>query len=152
VTTRQGAESGTKLYDEGRNIVGNARFVSAVALILVAVGCATPGTPAPAKGTAVAAAPGSEEVRFMGHRLVVQLDAAGKPTSARAWDPSEKEVPAVVVPIGEVNVCAPKPVGPTASAPQCEPFSFIPEKTSFKTGANSICWYYVNGRIVYYPC
>ena len=129
--------------------MGNNRFVIVAAIALLGFGCATSSN----RPAGPSAAPGTEEVRFMGHRLLVHLDAAGKPASAQAWDPNDKEVPTAIVGLGDVNVCAPKPVGPSAgSAPQCEPFSVLPDKISFKTGANSICWYVSNGRIIYYPC
>lgn len=129
--------------------MGNARFVIVLAATLFGISCAHSGNP-PAASAARLTSPGSDEVRFMGHRLVVEKDAAGNATGAKAWDPSGKEIPAHIVPIGEVNVCLAKPAG--AAAPQCEPFSFIPDGTSFKTGTNSICWYYLNGRLVYYTC
>lgn len=132
--------------------MGNARFVIVLAAALAGIGCATGGSP-PASSAAALSAPGSEEVHFMGYRLVVQKDAAGKAISAEARDSGGTVVPSVVVPIGDVKVCPPRPPGDAAGAPPvCEPFSFLPEKTSFKTGTNSICWYYSNGYIIYYKC
>jgi hypothetical protein len=136
------------------------RFPIIVATALCAAGCATTQT------KDKAAAPGTEEVRFNGYRLVVQKDdgrgvsalSAASGTSAqpaaRAFDPQGKEVPVVTVPLGEVKVCAPRhPDASAGSAPVCEPLVSLPKGTSFKTGTGTLCWYYdVWGRLHYYPC
>lgn len=133
--------------------MGNARFVFVLAAALVGSGCATSGArPAEAPAQAKLAA-GTDEVRFMGHRLVVQRDGQGKVTSAKAWDPKEKAIPAHIIPFEEVEVCLPKhPEHAAGAARYCERFSFIADGTSFKTGANSICWFYYNRQLVYYQC
>lgn len=151
--------------------MGKFRHVVAGAVALAAIGYATVGsgapdapkeatpaaaTPGQATPPAGAAAPGKtrEEVKFRGHRLVVEWDADGKAASAQAYDVKNKPVPTHVTPIADVKVCAPKAIDPGAApgAAACEPFSFIPEGTSFKTGAHSICWYYRNQQLVYYWC
>jgi len=95
----------------------------------------------------------NETVLFMGHRLEVALDDAGKPIGAKAFDPQKKEVPMEIVPLGDVTVCVPKHPGASAGAkPYCEPLSFLPERISFKSGDKTICYFYSGGQIFYYRC
>lgn len=90
----------------------------------------------------------------MKHRLIVHRDAAGKMTRAEAFDPEGKPVPSIIVPMGDVKVCPPKipPEMGGGAAPACEPFSFLPEGLSFRTGTGTLCWFVKNGQIVYYKC
>jgi hypothetical protein len=91
--------------------------------------------------------------RFMGYRLELERDDVGTPLSAKAFDPQGKEVPVVLVPLRDVSVCVPKPVGMTAGpGPYCEPLSFLPDGTHFKSGSKTRCYYYWGTTLIYYPC
>jgi hypothetical protein len=123
----------------------NARTTIVTALLI--------GTAACCAHTRVAPGPRKETVRFMGYRLELDLDDVGTPIGAKAFDPQGKEVPTAIVPLREESVCVKKPFGTHAGAdPLCEPFTYMQEKTSWRSGSGTLCHYYSGGQIVYYAC
>lgn len=122
------------------------------AAVLFTVGCATAPTVAPSAPYAPAAQ-GREEHDFLGYRLVLERDSGGIPAKAQAYGRKGEKLPTFIVPMREVTVCAPKPTKEGSSAgPQCEPITVFPEGFSFKSGDNSVCYYYSAGMYMYYPC
>jgi hypothetical protein len=116
------------------------------AMLSIAALAACGGTDTTDSGTPPAGR--TQEVQVQGYRLVIQLDAAGKPTSAQAWDPSGGEAATQIGEAGEVTVCAP---AATASGSQCEPlFSFVPEGTTPGMGTASCTCFYIGGWPICY--
>jgi hypothetical protein len=125
----------------------NARTMIVAVLLLGGAACCAH------ERTTRAAAERKVTVLFMGYRLDVDLDDVGTPIAAKAFDRDNKEVRTVIGSLRDVSVCPPKSLDPAAAGKSpCEPLTFVPDKTSFKSGDHSTCYYWLGGKLMSYSC